>query len=81
MSIMLENYDLGYRIVSLALDDTAKNHLLEENLEAICVENKKIVLLPERIILSDNVKDIAKIQQWNDYDVLEILENGLVSRK
>ena len=81
MSIMLENYDLGYRIVSLALDDTAKNHLFEENLEAICVENKKIVLLPERIFLSDNVKDIAKIQQWNDYDVLEILENGLVSRK
>ena len=81
MSLLLENYNLGYRIVSLALDETAKAHLLADNLELIYVENEKIVLLPDGIILSERMADISKIQRWNNYDVLDILENGLVSRK
>lgn len=76
-----QNYHLGYRIVSLALDEQAKNDLLQRDLALIYAEDRRIVLLPDEVLLSDEASDTEKIRQFNSYDVLEIWGNGTLLRK
>lgn len=81
MGLRLKNYDLGYRIVSLALDESAKNKLLENDLTLVYADDEKMVLLPDEIVLSSDAADIEKVRQFNNFDVLEIWENGVLVRR
>lgn len=81
MSIRFEEYRSGYRIVSLALDDSVKEKVVGKELSVLYVTDTEIVLLPDDCVLSTKYTDLEKIRQFNNYDVLEIWENGFVNRR
>ena len=80
MSIKFMEYSCGYRIVSLALDDCVKEVQVEKDLSVLYVSDTEIVLLPDEIILSRDLSDVEQLRQFNNYDVVEIWENGVVRR-
>ena len=81
MGIRFKEYQLGYRIVSLALDDMTKTKLEENNLSVLYVSGTKVVLFPEDIVLITGEESIDQLKTFNNYDVLEIWENGLLNRR
>lgn len=81
MSIRFREYNYGYKIVSLALDEDTKEKLLERGLNILYLSNAEMVLLPENIGVFVESESFEKIKQFNNYDVLEIWENGIVNRR
>ena len=83
MSIRFDEYNYGYRVVSFAQDCIAKDKLVAEGLSVVYLDENTVtlVMLPEEIILSDNPAHIEKARMYNNYDVFEIWENGVFSRK
>lgn len=81
MSLKFEDYTYGYRIVAAAFDEQAKENVLSRELNLLYVDDGKITLYPEKIILSDKETDLASIGKYNNYDVLEIWENGFLNRR
>ena len=80
MSIKFDNYHGGYKVVSLAINENAKSELLKNDLEFIYFNNEKVVLYPNEQVLSNNISDINELKQYNNFDVLEIWENGVLYR-
>ena len=81
MSVRFKEYCHGYRIASLALDNCVKEKQLEKGLSVLYVGDSDIELLPDHIVLSQENADIELLRQFNNYDVLEIWENGVVQRR
>lgn len=82
MNIRFSNYTGKYKIVSLALDTSAKEELTNRKLPLIFIEDGKIIkLFPEGQILSTDLLSLAQILTYNNYDVFEIWENGTLHRK
>lgn len=81
MSVRLKKYTCGYRIASLALDECAKEKQIEKELSVICVRDTEIILLPDDVVLSKDILDIEQLRQFNNYDVMEIWENGIINRR
>ena len=81
MSVRLRDYNLGYRIAALALDDCAKEKLLSKDLSVLCITDESTVLLPENIKLSTDLDGLEQLRLWNNYDVVEIWENGILNRR
>lgn len=83
MNLKFPNYQLGYKIVSLALDQYARDEILNEGLPLVYSDEGKgqILLLPENIVLSCNILDVQKIKEYHNYDVFEIWDNGVFVRK
>lgn len=80
MRMRFKDYHYGYRVVSLVLDDIAKNEQMNKDLFVLYVSDKEIVLFPNEIVLSKDEDDIKQFHQFNNFDVLEIWENGIVNR-
>ena len=83
MHIRLKNYTLDFKIVSLALDNIAKEKLLSEGVSFLYLDQDKteITLLPENIQLTQDKTVLDGIMLYNNYDVFEIWPNGVLSRK
>lgn len=81
MSIRFSAYQGPYRIVSLALDAAVKDDLLLKELPTVFIEDGKIRLLPEDIVLSSDPAHCSKLSGFHNYDVLELWENGHLLRK
>lgn len=81
MSVKLKEYTCGFRIVSLVWEEDAKEKQVEKELSVLYVGATEIRLLPDNVILSRDVTDIEKLRQFNNYDVVEIWENGIVNRR
>lgn len=81
MSVRFRKYTYGYRIASLVFDACAKEKQMEKGLSILYVKEKEIVLFPDNVIVSENMSDIEYLHRFNNYDVLEIWENGLVNRR
>ena len=83
MSIRFKNYNLGYTVVSLALDEYTRDNLSKEGLAIIYADVNEgiIILLPEQIVLTKEAADLEYIQEFNNYDVFELWENGVLVRK
>ena len=81
MGIRIENYNLGYKIVSLALDECARNRLVERSLNVLYVGAESVVLLPDNIVLSVSADAITQLKDFNNYDVLDIWDNGILNRR
>ena len=80
MSIKLDNYNFGNRLVSLALDEVTRDDLLKRNLSVLFADKDKLILLPENTVISSNPAALSKINCYNNFDVLSIWENGTVNR-
>lgn len=81
MNVRFSDYSYGYRIASLALDDCAKEKQIEKDLSVLYVGKAEIVLLPDDVVLSNDISDVEQLHRFNNYDVLEIWENGIVNRR
>lgn len=81
MQLKLKNYRYGFRIVSLAFVPAVKDHLLTESLPVLYVNNQETVLFPENVYLSASKTCMQILQKFNNYDVLEIWENGTICRR
>lgn len=83
MSLRFQDYNLGYRIVSLALDECARDKMLSEELSLVYMDEsrKAIVLLPEGVVLSEDATHLETIREYNNFDVFEIWGNGVFARK
>lgn len=79
MSLKVEDYESGYKIVSIAQDDETKADLLKnDDLELIYISEEKIVLFPENREIKIN--NIEEVQSMNNYDVCEIWPDGRIYR-
>jgi His-Xaa-Ser system radical SAM maturase HxsC len=81
MSVKFREYCYEYRIASLALDNSSKEKLIERELSVLYVDDTEVVLLPDEVVLSKEFADIEQLRQYNNYDVVEIWENGVVNRR
>ena len=81
MSIRIRDYNQGYRIAALALDDCAKEKLLAKDLSVVYVSDGCAVLLPDNIMLHAEPEQLNHLGQYNNYDVVEIWENGILNRR
>ena len=79
MIVKLENYQGKYKIVSLALNQTAREDLLKEEIAFVYVSENDIKLYPENVVVSKDKNIIEKHRNAHDYDVYELLENGKFS--
>lgn len=78
MSIKFNDYKFGFKIVSLAKNEKTKEELMKENLAFIFVNDEKILLFPENVILSEKQGDVEKIKSFNNFDVFELWNNGIL---
>lgn len=83
MTIKFKNYNQGYRIVSLALDESAKAELINDGLDFVYVDRNAnaICLFPTDSVLSSDFNDLDNIVYYNNYDVFELWNNGMFVRK
>lgn len=83
MSIKFSNYKQGYRIVSLALDEVVKADLLNDGLDFVYVDKaaNTIRLFPSDSVLSSDTDDLDNVFAYNNYDVFELWDNGVFTRK
>lgn len=78
MLLKLDNYNLGVKVVSLALDETALRQLAFDNLPSIHIENDYLVFYPEKVKLKISKENIEKIKNCDNYDVFTISDAGQV---
>lgn len=81
MGVKFQNYTYGYRIVSLALSESAKNELLEKGMSVLYVDGNRTLMLPDSILLSDETAVSEQVKTFNSFDVFSIWENGLLVRR
>lgn len=74
--IKISDYSLGFKIVSLALDEEAKRDLIEDELDFLYVEDENVTLFPEEIVLNMSCSDIKWLRNRSNYDVYEIWQDG-----
>ena len=74
--IRLDNYKLGNKIASLALNEEAFQNLTQKHLNTIYLENKDLFFYPEKQILPLTEKQADMFKQCDSYDVFQINELG-----
>lgn len=79
MIVRLENYHGKYKIVSLALNQTAREDLLKDEIEFVYISENDIRLYPEDVVVSKDKNIIEKLKNAHDYDVYELWGNGKFS--
>lgn len=77
MLLRLDNYNLGTKIVSLALDEVALEQLQFDNLPFIHIENNCIIFEPENIKITATQDVIEKLNNCDNYDVFVISNDGM----
>ena len=61
MIVKLENYHGKYKIVSLALNQTAREYLLKDEIEFVYISENDIRLYPEDVVVSKDKDIIEKL--------------------
>ena len=77
----IDNYNQGYKMLSMAFDDCVRADLVGKDLNVLYVTDAEAILIPDNIIISTKSEEIEKLKEFNSYDVVEIWENGFVNRK
>ena len=77
MRVKFDEYNYGHRIVSLALDEVTKNDLCKSNVGLLYVQKDFIKIYPEDIVISENKNVISKLRTNYNYDIFELLDNGM----
>lgn len=79
MIVKLENYNGKYKIVSLALNQAAKEDLLKDDIDFIYISDDNVKLYPEDVVISEEKNIIDRLRNAHSYDVYELWENGRLS--
>lgn len=80
MIIPLYHYQGGYRIVSLAKCEKTLHKLQNQGLNALLLQNGRLLLYPEEQQLFPDAQGLQQFLECDDYDVFEIDENGRAFR-
>lgn len=76
MKIKFENYDKGFKIVSLALCETTKEDLIRDEIDFIYVTKNYVELFPGKCVLSKDENIIDELLEKNNYDAYELWPDG-----
>lgn len=76
MIIRLKNYELGKKIVSLSLTEDVFQKLKEKKLAVAYLCDNKLIFWPENEVLEMTLENVQKFKQCDNYDVIEISEDG-----
>lgn len=79
MIVKLENYNGKYKIVSLALNQVAREDLLKDDIDFIDISDNNVRLYPEDVVISEEKNIIDRLRNAHSYDVYELWENGRLS--
>lgn len=79
MIVKLENYNGKYKIVSLALNQAAREDLLKDDIDFIYISDDNVRLYPEDVVISEEKNIIDRLRNAHSYDVYELWENGKLS--
>ena len=74
----IKNYNGKAKIFSLALNDDVKNKLQAQKLDVLYISGNKMTLYQGNNIIMDNIPITEKLQFANNYDVYELLDNGVL---
>lgn len=80
MIIPLNQYQSGYRIASLAKCEETLHNLQAQGLDALYLQEKSVVLYPDKEPLFPDEQGLQRFAECDDYDVFEIEENGRAFR-
>lgn len=78
MVFLLPDYNLGYRVASLAKSGETLEDLLSNGLNVIYVEDGVVTIHPENRVLTREPGLIEKFRLCEEHDVLQIFSNGKV---
>lgn len=81
MRVSFHHYKSGYRIVSLAFDESVKQDLLEDRLDFLFISSDAVELFPDETRLTISQGDIDKLCSGSNYDVWEIMPDGAAYRR
>lgn len=76
MSLKINDYKSGYKVISLALNERTKEDLLEEQVPLLFVSDEHVMLYPENIELNMEEISYKELEQQHNYDVYEIWSDG-----
>lgn len=76
MVLRIDQYNAGFKIVSLAKDEETCCDLLGDQLDFVFIENDILVLYPEKIVLVASIDIISELKKYSNYDVFEIWPDG-----
>ena len=80
MKIRIPGYKGGFRILSIALEESVKEDLMSEYVEELFVQQDLAVLYPDERILTENLDVLTRLKKMNNYDVIGISDNGMLYR-
>ena len=72
MIVKLENYNGKYKIVSLALNQAAREDLLKDDIDFIYISDDNVRLYPEDVVISEEKNIIDRLRNAHSYDVYEL---------
>lgn len=70
--------NVGYQILSLALDEETREDLIKDGLDFLYVTTDSLELLPAGICLSKDPHEFEKLFDCNNFDVFELLTSGVL---
>lgn len=76
MGVAFENYELGYRIASLAFDEAARDKLAARGLPFVYFAEGGALLYPEGIRLDMTPESAKVLLRYGNYDVCSIYDDG-----
>ncbi len=80
MIASFQNYNLGYRVASLALSEATLLDLALNGLDTLFVYGGKIIFLPDNKEIEASEEALQGLLQCHEYDVFEISEDGKAYR-
>ncbi len=78
VKLKIDGYEGKFKIVSLAKDECTKQDLLEDNLDFIYLLGNKLTLYPEETSIEVDDSFCHKLEEFHNYDVFELWENGIL---
>ena len=67
MVLRIDQYNAGFKIVSLAKDEETCCDLLGDQLDFVFIENDILVLYPEKIVLVASIDIISELKKYSNY--------------
>lgn len=80
MKFRVLDYNTGYGIYSVAADDQSEEKLRKQGLPYWRIDGKDIRCFPDEKHISIAADDNCRLAELNDFDVIEVFEDGLVNR-
>ena len=76
MIVHIPDYQLGYRIFSLAFSDHAGREFIEQGLDYLCVRDGALYAFPDEVCITNDEEIVQRIMSCAEYSVFEISDNG-----